>query len=628
MLWYALSNILFFLIPIIVIVYFFKHKKAEGDDLEEIIFPRYLVWTLFLAVLGYNLFIFETDVGIGYGLFNLFLMGGLLISFPKEKRTPFVYFLAAISVFAGLFLGIRANDFVHQVNVVAMWIVFVTLLGLYAVDDITWDKGWIFKYVIRYGITGLKRVVALLRFSSKEKDSKKGIVIRVLKTTIITAVVLFFFVGLLSNADPVFGKIIDGFYDEIITRTISSIGIAVVLLWLLIIRFRHQEGDGRKFLSFYDVFIPGVVLSVLFAFFLFIQGKYLFGSRDAFAAFDMTYSDYVRKGFTELLMTSLLGGVLVYTFFVKQQSLESSRQMFKLRTVNVALLVELILMLFSALQRNLLYIEIFGWSRVRFIGMIFLGWLAGVMLLLLLINLWKKAKERELFVGITAFSMVVIVLLNGLNIDQIIAKSAPPKGRYKDIYYTSVLSPDAVDEWRDAIFKAQAVFGKYYQDPSVRYDAKKTNEFLEAQLAISAIAGRARALNEKYADESFVLQKYYPDNWMKKDYGIFYTDYSLVRKRKWQAYNFSEHAAFRIITKESDVFLDEVDCLMEEFKNYYLINKYNFGNEIYKRMHDFKNQFISYQPYFYIVDLTTYNYDTQVYKDVLPSHPPRACAMN
>ena len=54
-----------------------------------------------------------------------------------------------------------------------------------------------------------------------------------------------------------------------------------------------------------------LVLDLLFLAFVALQGAYLFGGQDTLAAGGMTYAEYARRGFFELLVAAFVVGGLV-----------------------------------------------------------------------------------------------------------------------------------------------------------------------------------------------------------------------------------------------------------------------------------------------------------------------------
>jgi hypothetical protein len=293
----------------------------------------------------------------------------------------------------------------------------------------------------------------------RSHTAKGGMLVTTLKTIGITLAVLMFFSWILSSADPVFNNLIQVVRDQAVGRALfSAVLIGVFLLFLTItVPGKWQEKVPQmKAFTFIEMFVPALCLALLFGLFLGVQAKYLFASHAEFQALNMTYADYVRKGFIELLIASFAGSVISYALILKQHALEDIGKKLKLKWVNGVLLVELQLLLASAAKRDWMYVETYGLTRVRLIGGVFLLWLLGIILLIIALNYLRRMNERRLLSGTAILSALVVLLLNAVNIDGIIALSKPPRGERPDVTYMSRLSSDAVEGWLSALAESSS----------------------------------------------------------------------------------------------------------------------------------------------------------------------------
>jgi hypothetical protein len=114
-----------------------------------------------------------------------------------------------------------------------------------------------------------------------------------------------------------------------------------------------------------------VALDVLFGSFVALQLAYLFGGLDTLAASGLTYANYARRGFFELLAVGFLVGGLIAAL----EATISSRS----RRYVVALLVLVGLtgaVLASSFLRLRLYQEAYGWTELRFYVLASIAFLA------------------------------------------------------------------------------------------------------------------------------------------------------------------------------------------------------------------------------------------------------------
>ena len=117
-----------------------------------------------------------------------------------------------------------------------------------------------------------------------------------------------------------------------------------------------------------------LVVDALFGAFVVLQLAYLFGGRDTLAVARMTYADYARHGFFELVAVGVLAGLLVVCLDLAVR--------WRSRVQLAAALVLLGLtavVLVSAFVRLRLYQDAYGWTELRFLVVVAIGWLAAAL---------------------------------------------------------------------------------------------------------------------------------------------------------------------------------------------------------------------------------------------------------
>lgn len=495
---------------------------------DAIRLPVNMGWILLVAAAVLNIFAYDVGFGIGYGVFGATMIGCTLWSFPQAKRGTAAWFLAITGIVACLLFGFRANEFVQGVNVVTALVCLKALILLRSVDSFKWSGLWILKMKLGFLAKLLQHPFSIGAAMKPQSAGNK--VIRVLLTLAITAIVLIFFSAILSSADPVFDTIVSSVRDQVFGRAVLSGILAVILVFGLsvLVPAKWQEHIPRmKILGFMETFVPALSLVLLFGLFLGVQARYLFASQDVFQAMDITYADYVRRGFMELLVASFFASLISYVLFLKSQALQDAAQALKLKWVNGVLLAELLLLLASAARRDWMYIDTYGLSRVRFIGAIFLFWLACIILLLIALTLIRTVTEKHLIGGAAILSAVVVLTLNGLNIDRIVALTSPPAGERPDIVYMSRLSADAAEGWSAAVSEA-----------FIRYEPLRAAKQLTGEQKSSlADAKIAMAVLNRQIDET-------------------------LRSRPWQEWNLSRRHAASAIGSSPDFFGPMATCIL------------------------------------------------------------------
>jgi hypothetical protein len=161
-------------------------------------------------------------------------------------------------------------------------------------------------------------------------------------------------------------------------------------------------------------------LDLLFLIFVTLQLRYLFGGTAVIVETTrLTISEYARRGFFELVTASAL--VLPVLLVADWATLvEGSRQRRVFRILAGSLVALVGVMLVSALQRMLLYVQTFGLTELRLYTTAFMVWLGGVFVWFTLTVL-RDGRPRFAF-GALAQALVVMGALHFANPDALIAR--------------------------------------------------------------------------------------------------------------------------------------------------------------------------------------------------------------
>jgi hypothetical protein len=233
---------------------------------------------------------------------------------------------------------------------------------------------------------------------------------------------------LLSSADFVFQQrvqevIVNISIKQAINHTLL-IGlislIAFSYLWGLLHTRKVQVTslDAPKKLDEVIILTGLFLLNAVYVLFSWIQFSYFFGSIYNFLPRGLSYAEYARSGFFELIVVVLINTAIVLggLNYTKITGVLSGR-MFK--GLNSALLISTFIALFSAHSRMSLYEAEFGYTYLRvfphaFMVMIF------CMLSITLYRVWSdriNLAKWYITIGLMAY-----VLINYLNVDVLIAK--------------------------------------------------------------------------------------------------------------------------------------------------------------------------------------------------------------
>jgi Domain of unknown function (DUF4153) len=209
----------------------------------------------------------------------------------------------------------------------------------------------------------------------------------VLRGLVLAIPLVLIFIALFSAADAVFAHWVERLtgwdldLGGFVGRTLLGLGIAWLTAGLLAFTVSTPERSPedalvaawtkRPRIGSTEAMTVVLTLDLLFAAFVALQGAYLFGGLDTLAISGLTYAEYARRGFFELLAVAALVGGLV----LSAETLVRERTA-AYRSALIGLVALTLIVLASAFLRLRLYQDAFGWSELRFYVMAAIFWLA------------------------------------------------------------------------------------------------------------------------------------------------------------------------------------------------------------------------------------------------------------
>lgn len=298
-----------------------------------------------------------------------------------------------------------------------------------------------------------------------------------LRGLLIAAPLLLCFGGLLSAADTTFSAYLGRIFtlalpfqfETLVWHSFATValgwlcaGALAVALCMPPLAVAHtpaegetqrldQQGAGLRFLGWGESITVLGLVDALFAAFMLVQAGYLFGGLSTLQRSEMTYADYARRGFAELVVVACLALWLLWaSYMVSRRAPGRQRMLFN--GACIAMVVLLIGMLCSAFQRMLLYEQAYGFTELRLYTQSFMVWL-GALLVLFVVALVREQPRAFVWGGL-ASALVVLAVLNVVNPEQMIVQANLQ--RYHDIgkldhYYLTRLSADAYPALAEAL---------------------------------------------------------------------------------------------------------------------------------------------------------------------------------
>ncbi|MCK4799791.1 DUF4173 domain-containing protein, partial [Candidatus Parcubacteria bacterium] len=412
----------------------------------------------------------------------------------------------------------------------------------------------------------------------------------VVKGIIIAIPFLIIFSMLLSSADQVFQSYLNKFirFDlnfEIIIRILK---IAIVSYLFLGIFSKITKGSDRsseptleaenskdsnpdsesavyqtedlevatenKSSGFIEAATVLVLIEALFLLFIIIQFFYLFGGKEYVWGINeyVTYSEYAKKGFYELICVSIISFILIYTIDVSgKRKTFKEKKIFKI--LGAVLILEISIIIYSAWTRMVVYVEGYGLTLSRFLVFAFLFWIFFTFSIFLYKILLEKRKEFFLL-AVFCFSVVSWIGINVLNPDAFVARKNIERlsqGNNIDHYYLSHLSIDAIPE-------------------TVKIFQMNVSEEIKMEVAEDLYF---------YCDFSFRDRYYFMGPSWEEEPISFKKKLENIEKRQnknWQSFNISEKKALlalkenyqEIVKYQSKYFKKQAQECWEEIKDY------------------------------------------------------------
>lgn len=447
-----------------------------------------------------NLFFFHSLGSVAFGLINLstFLFITYIFkitNFGKKELISISCLLTVIALFS-IGIVIRANTSIQ--TILGTVSIFVLLINAYLLSSQISSIRSLFELVLApsYFIGAYIKAVFKTIKNFYSGDYKEIVPIKTNggRTALVHSVIIGLFIGvfvigilisMFSNADPIFASyaknlLFADFVQNLYKRMIFSLFLFLALIPFMILKkssvFRSPIRLFKRLNFTNEMSVIMILVAIVTSLFLIIQWPYVFVNvpfETDLSKFGVTtYSEYVRKGFDELLKISLFLYGLIWSGLIVLRENKSKRKNV-LKYVQLVVIAEFIIFLFSIARRIWLYQEYHGWSLIRIYGGFFVFWIMGITIFLTLRHFWQK----RWVIGEMTFTVFVIFLLGIINVESFIVKSHPPTVNKKvDYVYLSRLSADGYIGWEKAYNHAKTTIIQYNKRSSIltREERKET----------------------------------------------------------------------------------------------------------------------------------------------------------
>jgi len=402
----------------------------------------------------------------------------------------------------------------------------------------------------------------LSRQSTLKNHSQKSI--SILRGLLLTLPFAFLIILLLSSADPIFSHTLSRIFNlhlgeltqTIFNRLIASLFIthiaATIISLKITRRFRSPLNINTYSRYSTEALILTSTIAIILGFFLIIQFRYLFASVPETALHQfglLTFSEYVRRGFVELVLVSAIVYFAVGLSYLVYRQNPSHR--FHL-LANFILLSEALIFILSIFRRLYLYQSAHGLTRIRFYGMFFLFIIISATLILIARHFFK----RRLPFYLLEFSAMIFFafLATTVKVDRLIAQSFPPTVNQEiDYTYIARLSPDALSGWIQAHRQVRQFLDDHPQlTKDHPYSLETARQIRYHYLTLLALKDHFHYLQTRYSQEIFI-----PSTTPTPNYYLKPNEPSLYH------YNFAESKTYDRLHQELDLdqFLSDLSTL-------------------------------------------------------------------
>ncbi len=314
-----------------------------------------------------------------------------------------------------------------------------------------WGSGRYLSGLLTLSLNVISAGVALDR-QLPQQSANRRLLKSVLRGLLLAFPITLLFAFFLGQADPIFSRGMQSLQGilgpDLPLRLMLILLLAVVLRGLWMHGALATAGEPQDEKKWVDVLgaVEGLVvlgsLALLFGAFLLVQARYFFAGGSGILPDGLTYAEYARRGFGELLLVAFF----TLTLLILLQRLTRYRDLRRgFLALSLIVVGETLVILYAALLRLQLYERFYGFTRLRLYTHWSLWWI-GLLLLTVALLIWQDKLQYYpllLLGAATGFALSLAVF----NVDaQIVQRNVQraAQGARLDAEYLTGLSADAV----------------------------------------------------------------------------------------------------------------------------------------------------------------------------------------
>lgn len=499
---------------------------AKVSMTETKLLSAFLVIGLGMGILFDYLF-FDRPLGISAAVFIALgtLLTLIVAQRVQRKLSVESYFAMATLIVFGIFLAVRLDYFLVFANTVM--ILFAGAILIATVHGESLRSYGVLRYVGLMGspFIALRSAGAMVTSLGKGRQSARSEHWTPYLRGILLAIpLLILFALLFSSADQVFSELIGRTFhlsidEELIARIIEVFSVGLVIAGAFGRMFLELDNaeltpldrtpvptsqQAKNLVGATETLVVLSLLNALFLVFIAVQIRYLFGSHATLASLGITYSEYARQGFGQLIVTAILSFLVLW---VTHKLLDHHEPKTRTRYLWAAglLTAQVGVILASAYKRLALYESAYGFTLDRF-------WAHTIIVVLIAafgLLIYKLLHNQKDGLFLRSLVLLIVITLASVNI----------------------LNPDA--------FVARQNIARFQTTGKIDIDYLGSYGLTE-----DAIPVAAALLDSPQSPQTSQLARAYYDVWVNLK-GDYY--------QQWQSYHFSRARALKVLDAHAAV---------------------------------------------------------------------------
>src|SRR4051812_42506286 len=464
------------------------HPSAAGDSMDRSIARRVALAALLLGIVGDALFD-RIALGINVPIAVALALVAAMLLRPKTAVIDRIdLWIPAVAILASLGVAIRTDPPIVALDVALAGAATLAWMICASGQPLTRRSALV---VAAFGAMagtwlGLGAASVASKADIDGSLSSAGMagrrLVPIVRGLALAPPILLVLAALLASADAVFGRLIGNLLElpidptELVIRAIVVFAIAWLAAGSLSIAAgglpydperdwphapaRSLGAAAQSRTGWFE--LPGatealvvlIAIDVLFGAFVAIQFAYLFGGVGTVLGTGITFSDYAREGYFQLVAVVAVAGTLIA---IAEAAAHGRRTFLVAALVLIGLTF---VILGSAAVRLGLYQQIYGWTELRFYVVASIAWLAAGGLILTILVL--RDRMRWLVHGLALAAVAVTLVVTAIgpqafitrqNLARALDPSLIPAGGHAglDVDYIAGFGDDAIPEMVEAL---------------------------------------------------------------------------------------------------------------------------------------------------------------------------------